>query len=406
MKNILLVSVETWDSMAEIPFMLKSGGCSTVDVLCPPEAWLNANRYFDKWIAVKTDPTEVQQQLIDIASDPQSPYEKIILLDDKVIKIMTECELTIEQFVKIMPLSKPENREMLASKSGFSNICEKYNIATPRYVVYQKNIPLADQVRELHFPLILKEDLSWGGGGINLCNDWAEFVDAMDHKVNVKHNLLIQEYIIGIDIGVEALYCNGQLVTYNASEVLAYFDNKFTFTCRRKYYRDPRIESLLEELGQNLGLLCFASISYIYHPGRDIYYLIEADTRTNMWMPASRFTGFDFAEGIQRILANWPNSIPKNTTLPDKTVEVALFYRDLRRCFKKKDWIGFLQWAVNYKGYWRFIPWYDPTLFKHMLIKILNDAVNKIHPIQKSIIRKNLGLIPRGTVVDGAFQNT
>ena len=125
MKNILLVSVETWDSMAEIPFMLKSGGCTLVDVLCPSDAWLNANRYFDKWIAIKTDPTEVQQQLISIASDPQSPYDKIMLLDDKVIKIMTECELTIEQFVKIMPLSKPENREMLASKSGFSNICEK-----------------------------------------------------------------------------------------------------------------------------------------------------------------------------------------------------------------------------------------------------------------------------------------
>lgn len=279
-----------------------------------------------------------------------------------------------------MPITKPENLELLASKAGFSNVCEKYNIATPKYKIYQEEIPLTEQVKDLQFPLILKEDLSWGGGGIHLCEDWAAFVEAMNHKVNTKKNLVLQEYIIGDDIGVEALFCKGQLISYNCSQVLSYFENKFTFTTRRKYYRDPRIEALLGYMGDCFGLISFASISYIYHPGRDIFYLIEVDTRTNMWMPYSRFMLDDFAEGLQRINANWPNQIPASTKTSDKPVEIALFYRDLRRCFKKRDWVGFSRWIFNYQGYWQFIPLYDLRLFRHMLRVIWGDFIRKYSP--------------------------
>ncbi len=391
MKNILLVSVLTWDSMAEIPFMLKRGGCSCVDVLCPKNAWLNANSYFDNWIEIKSDQADIQQQIIDIAQDPQSPYTKIMLIDDVVIKFISECELPGDLFSLILPLTKRENRELLASKVGFSNVCIKYNIVTPQYKIYQEELPLEEQITGLRFPLILKEDLSWGGGGIYLCDDWAAFENAILHQVNTKKNLVIQEYIIGDDIGVEALFCKGQLITYNCSQVLSYFDNKFTFTTRRKYYRNHKIEELLGIMGNAFGVTGFASISYIYHPKSDTYYLIEMDTRTNMWMPLSRFTGFDFAEGLKRIVAHWPAPIPESPTLPAKTVEIALFYRDLRRCFKKRDFKGFARWIFNYQGYWRFIPLYDQRLFWHMITVVLGDFKKLLSPNKKSFLMRLMG---------------
>lgn len=388
MKNILLVSVETWDSMAEIPYMLKRGGCVRVDVLCPKNAWLKSNSYYDDWIEIKKEQSSVQQQIIDIAKDPKCPYTKIMLIDDKVIKYMSESSLSGDLFTKILPITKPENLELLASKAGFSRVCEKYNIATPRYKIYQEQIPLTEQVKDLHFPLILKEDLSWGGGGIHLCDDWTAFVEAINHKVCTKKNLVIQEYITGDDIGVEALFYMGQLITYNCSQVLSYFENKFTFTTRRKYYLDTRIEALLEYMGHNFGLMSFASISYIYHPGRDIFYLIEVDTRSNMWMPYSRFMADDFAEGLQRINANWPNPVPLIPKNEGKPVEIALFYRDLRRCFKKRDWKGFARWIFNYQGYWRFVPLYDLRLLRHMIGVIWGDFIRKYCPNLRSTSRK------------------
>jgi hypothetical protein len=88
----------------------------------------------------------------------------------------------------------------------------------------------------------------------------------------------------------------------------------------------------------------------------------------------------DFAEGLQRINANWPNQIPASTNTSDKPVEIALFYRDLRRCFKKRDWVGFSRWIFNYQGYWRYIPLYDLRLFRHMLGAIWGDFIRKYSP--------------------------
>lgn len=104
----------------------------------------------------------------------------------------------------------------------------------------------------------------------------------------------MQEYITGEDIGVEALFHQGQLITYNSAKVSDYFETKLTYTTRRVYVRNQEIERLLTTLGKSVGLNGFASISYIYEPTQHKYYLIEVDTRLNNWMTLSHFTGHGF----------------------------------------------------------------------------------------------------------------
>jgi len=36
--QVLIVCVENWDSLAEIPYILKSAGC-TIDVFCSKDSW-------------------------------------------------------------------------------------------------------------------------------------------------------------------------------------------------------------------------------------------------------------------------------------------------------------------------------------------------------------------------------
>ena len=47
---------------------------------------------------------------------------------------------------------------------------------------------------------------------------------------------VIQEFIKGDDIGIEAFYSNGQLLNYNAGKVIGYSKSKFTFTTKRNYF--------------------------------------------------------------------------------------------------------------------------------------------------------------------------
>src|SRR2546423_1160072 len=139
---------------------------------------------------------------------------------------MNERVVSDRLFQKILPLTKIENREILASKTGLSRICEKYSIVSPKYILCTENINIETTSEELRYPVLLKLDFSWGGGGIIFCENSDSFKSSLG-QINKKDNVIIQEFITGTDIGIEALFNKGELVTYNASEVLQYFENQF-----------------------------------------------------------------------------------------------------------------------------------------------------------------------------------
>jgi len=372
MYNVLLVSIASFfDSTGEIPFMFKRAGCN-VDVFCNKTSWLLTNRYHDNWIESSEDHETFKNQLLKLVEDKPDHYDWIVPLEDITIKLMNESIESEAIFKKILPINKIENRDLLSSKAGLSSVCEKYGIATPRYINYSEMMDVETIKQKLDFPILLKEDFSFSGIGIQYCEDASQLQDCLD-KVRVKTNLVLQEFIKGEDIGLEALFRNGELITYNTGEVLSYMYDKFSFTTRRKYYQSEEIANLLRTLGKSVGLNSFASIQYVYHPERKTYYLIEVDARTNSWMPYSRFTGYDFSDGIKRIMNNQLEYINTGTTPDDKRVEVAIFDRDIRRCMKHKDFKGMLPWIFNVGGYWKFIPLYDRKISNRIFKKLAKD---------------------------------
>jgi len=370
MYNVLLASLTGFDSTAEIPYIFKKAGCKTVDVFCNSESWLLSNRFYDNWIETSVEHEPFKTQLIKLVEEKFDHYDWVVVLDDASVKLMNESITDERLFKKILPLTKIENREILSSKLGLSNICKKYGIVTPGYINYSETHDVEAEIKKLNFPILLKEDYSFSGMGIQYCETEADLKGAFE-KVRVKENLVLQEFIQGEDIGIEALFRDGELITYNCADVLTYMYNKFSFTTRRLYYQNAEIAELLKKLGKSVGLNGFASIQYVYHPERKKYYLIEVDARVNGWMPYSRFTGHSFSDGIKRIMAGDLSHVSDNNN--NEKVEIAIFDRDIRRCAKHKDFKGLFAWIFNYKGYWRFIPLYDIKFFKRIVTKLLKD---------------------------------
>ena len=370
MYKVLLASrADYMDLTGEIPFIFKKAGC-TVHVYCTKKGWLLSNSYYDKWIESYESEKEFQVMLINIAETGE--YDWIVPMDDECVKTMNSCITSDDTFKKILPLTKIENREILSSKVGLSNACKKYAIPTPGYINYSEIQDIATINQTLTYPILLKEDFSFSGHGIQYCNDPSLLASCLE-RVRDKRNLVLQEFIKGKDLGVEALFKNGELVTYNAAEVKDYMNNTFSFTTKRIYAPNKDIEDHLVILGKSLGLNGFASIGYIYHPERNIYYLIEVDARVNSWMAYGRFTGHNFTDGIRRI-TQWESGGKENkATKPGKKIEIAIFDRDVRRCIKHKDYKGLMKWLVNHKGYWKFIPLYDSRLLKRILKKMMFD---------------------------------
>lgn len=374
MKKVLVACLENWDTLQEVPFVLHEGGC-TVDVFCSKRSWLITNSYYNNWIECSDDEELYIKELIALAEKKEDPYDWIIPADEKLLKILNDSISSEDLFYKILPLKKIENRDILASKAGLSEFCEAHSIASPKYMIYNHKNNFDASSLKLNYPVLLKQDLSWGGGGILFC----ENEEALKKNIlltNKAYDTIIQEYITGKDIGVEALYRNGELLECNTGEVLIYFGNKFNYTTKRKYFNSKRLVNELSNIGKQIGINGFASIQFIYKPEDDIYYLLEVDMRPNIWIPSGRFTGHDFSEAVKKFL-NPSAPSEMNEMDEEKFTVVALFYRDIIRCFKFHDFKGMLQWLFNYKHYWQFIPTYDKVLFKQILKELLVNKTKK-----------------------------
>jgi hypothetical protein len=384
MFKVLLVCYNNWDTTAEIPYILKKGGC-TVDVYSSPSSWAITNSYYDNWIE-RGEP-DLKDYISKLISHVKTTtYDWVILCDDAIIKYLNDNIVDEELFAKLMPINLIENRYMLSSKTGFSDFCETYDILTPAYFKYNSPDDLEKIKEKLNFPVIIKMDFSSAGAGMFMCNNYDDFY-IKSKELPLNENVLIQEYIAGEEIHVEGLFYNGILVNYQTAYTIERVSHAFSYKTRKKYFQSKEIGTLLAYLGKSLGLNSVANICYIYNVEQNKYYLFEVDPRPNSCMAYARFMSEnDFANGVKRIInGEYVNGII-DTPWKKPHFELALFYKDIRRIYWKKDFKGLLRWVFNMHGYWRFLPFYDAKLSKRVFKLLFYEFVT--HRIQSAFKRK------------------
>jgi hypothetical protein len=372
MFNVLIACYGKWDATAEVPFILKKAGCS-VDVFCTKESWLISNKYYDNWIDAGDGNQFNKEKFLSVIE--KNNYQWIILGDDILINYMNQEIQDEALFVKILPLTKIENRKMLSSKQGLSDFCIANKIDTPGYVMYNELSDLERIKSTLNFPVINKLDFSFGGTDMFISNSFEEF-EANIHKLPLGKNVLVQEFVTGEEIPVEGLFYKGELLVYLSSNVLKYSSTNFSYTTRKNYYNNEDLKPILIRLGKELGLSGFANMLYIYNKQSDKYYLIEVDPRPNSWMAYGRFiANTNFSDGVKRIISGDYINGYQGMGIKKPKVEVALFYKDMKRVIWNKDLKGAFSWLLNRNGYWRFLPFYDFKLTRRIFTTLWREVV-------------------------------
>jgi len=371
MFKVLIACYANWDTSAEMPFLLKKSGC-IVDVYCSKKSWLISNKYYNKWIESSSTDENYFRELIYLVEN--SNYNWIILADDILIKKANDYIKDEAIFKKIMPINNIEQRYFLSSKNGFSKFCVDNNINTPKYYTYNKKEDALEIRNKLNFPIVNKLEFSWGGTDMQVSYTFDEFYKNLN-KIPEDQNILIQEFLEGEELRVDALYYDGILVTYLTSNALDYTKNRFSYNTRRRYYENKSIFPLLKDLGAKTGLNGFANITYIKDIKNEKYYLIEIDPRPNSWIANSRFIAKNnFFEGVKNIISKKYIHGFQEMGIKNSNVEIALFYKDIRRAIWKKDYTGIMKWVLNIKGYWRFLPFYDLKLTKRVMTEIWHEV--------------------------------
>ncbi len=361
MFKVLIACFDNWDTISEIPCLLKMSGC-TVDAFCGELSWLTKTDYVDNLFNSGNADMDYPNRLIDHIKN--NNYQWVILADDVLIKHMADAINDQDLCSFILPVGLIQNKALLSSKKGLSDFCLNNGIDTPGYAVYQHQNNLETLISGLQFPILTKQDLSYGGANMAISND----VEELQKQIAVSsdsQDILIQEFIEGEVICVEALFYKGHLLNYHSSNALTHASTAFSYTTRRRYYQNNAIAPLLIDMGKKMGLSAFANIRYIHDQKSGKYHLIEMDPRPNSWVAYSKFlTKEDFILAVKRIISGDYVSGFKKSTMTRPEMEMALFYKDIRRISWKKDYKGLLSWVLNLKSYWRFIPYHDRALMR------------------------------------------
>ena len=357
--KVLIVSYANWDSLMELPAVFKSAGCQ-LDVFCAKDSWVLQNHSYDNWIEAPADEKTFLEKLFRFVEQNGDNYNWIIPGDDIILRLLNDTITDEKLFYKLLPMSKIENRELLGSKAGFSNLCAKSNVSTPRFLVYDPSMTVKSIAAYMQFPLMMKTDRSEAGTGVFRCDNEADLEKHLN-SLESKENVVFQQFIEGYDINMEVLFRNGELIVYSYAKLLKILGN-FGLSTQRLFCQNYTIKPQLEQIGRSFGINGFASIAFMYSEKEDKHYLIEVDVRPNSWIYYGKFTGNDFSEGIKRIMRGELTWVKPDEQKSPKEIKVSLYKKDMARAIVQKDIPGVLGWLFNKDGCRKFIPSYDKKL--------------------------------------------
>ena len=383
MKTVLLVSKFNWDAPAEMPYVFAKAGYE-VDVFSPPESWLSSNSFIKNHHIASSDDLEFLNELVTLIN--QAKYDWILLTEDPLIELVKR-EIKDENLLELLlPVKNKDARDILSSKIGFSSYFHSIGVDTPAYVAFQIGVNDLNDLKTLRFPVLNKHDLSWGGTDMAISHDLQELQNVLQ-KLPPNARLLIEEFIEGDEIVVDAFFYNGRLLNYFCAKILSKTKDQFSYTTRRAYYAYPELSPMLTLIGEKIVAHGFANISIIRDKRTSIHYLIEIDLRPNSWMAYNNILSrHDFTYCIQNLHNLASFEFIKSSLKKNKAIEIALFYKDIRRAIWAKDLKGIARWLFGWKGYWRYLPFYDFKLTKKVFQEIwIEIGVYKLRKLKQKL---------------------
>ncbi|MEY3085273.1 MAG: hypothetical protein RL037_1453 [Bacteroidota bacterium] len=379
MKTVLLVSKFNWDTPVEIPYIFKKAKFK-ISIYCPVQSWITYSSFYDTYFLAPDQDEQFVFELQELLN--RHKFDWILLTEDPLIDLIKRLILDIPILLEMLPIKNEQALEILSSKIGFSRYFQENNFPTPLFKIYVNGIDQVDSLKGIKYPVLNKYDLSWGGTDISISYTFEELEKKLK-TIPSPAKLLIQEYIDGEEIRVDALFFQGTLLNYFCAKVLTNTKDRFSYTTRREYFDYQPLFELLTSLGEKVGAHGFANICFIKEKSTGIHYLVEMDLRPNSWMAYSTYlSDYNFVYCLENLKHTEKNNFTKGQLKRPKPIELALFYKDIRRAIWAKDLKGISRWLFGLNGYWRFLPFYDLRLsnkiFKEMWKEIVVFKLKKV----------------------------
>jgi hypothetical protein len=366
--KILLVTFN-WSTLTELPYLFKQAGC-VVHIACPKSNALIKTSFYERWFDTGDSMDSLLCFLASLVKD--NDYRYILIGDDPILwEIYTQ---NITALSALLPIHNQSALPIL-NKVGFAEHCHVHGIPSPAFKKINCALSAQEALKTLGLPIVIKKNYSNGGLGVSIFKEAQAYNEYMAAYA-FKDPLLAQSFLVGEQIGVNALFKNGQLLQYACAVDI---DAELGPATKRRYFQDDgRIGIILKQIGGSALLHGFANVRLLRETITQRYYLIEADPRPTKWVAYARWFGCDFIEPIQYFLADRTDDhdyvIPTIDSTDIDCWEVEFFPTHAIKLFNQGRTNEAILHLLDYKRTSRY-TFYDPILLEAKMDSLKKSLV-------------------------------
>ena len=355
-----------------LPEVLADAG-GELSVVGPPASVLASSRHATRVVEVGSG--DDRMAFLDgLVQDPDllaSLPRWIVWASDSDLRQLARSSLDLDMKVRVLPARTPAGLTMLGSKAGLADLTATLGVSRPKSTVVTSAMELAAGLAAVPGRVLIKADE--GGGGTRIL-DVAD-THVADHPVlpDEWYPVVVQEFVDGAEISVEALFGDGRLLGWLYSHPTRLEGWLGRSTVRE--YRDPPRQDFVETLQQlahAAGLHGFANCTFI-RTADDHHLLVEVDMRPNAWHQFGPQLGVDWRALMLDVDSG--DRPPVHPAIGHGRVRrLHLFPRELVHALTAPSVGALLPWLFRDAGTWQTRNHADPAMNRVELRVILYTA--------------------------------
>ena len=287
-----------------------------------------------------------------------SGIESTIFISKVRNRIISETE--------IFPVANWETLKLLNNKWSFLELMKDNGISCPRTMLITELCQIKSL--DIEFPIMIKQLELDASRSVVKLNSFEELEMYLSKRNENNFNalpLLIQEYIPGIDMGINILAKNGKIIAYNMHK---YYPNGVSRNVT-EFLKDDNVLNIGRQIVCCCNFTGVANIDLRFDDRDKSIKVIECNPRFWGMLYASMFTGINFP--YLGILIAQNKELPKDMNY--KCVRYVLPSRLVYESIKKISLEDFTK--ENLYFIWQIID--DPLLYVHILIKLRSLFIKK-----------------------------
>ncbi len=348
MSALTIVASHT-GSVRRLPEVLQRSGHS-VTFVGPPGEPLHRSDFVSGSIVVGTGDSDFTRALALRDDVIDALPEWTLWGSDMDLIRMARCTLPEHTKTRILPARTALGLTMLGSKTGLARLAGSLGLAQPPFCVIDRPEDWPDAAATWPGRTLVKGERGAGGDRIRVAPS-SEQVRA-DVVPDFWYPIVVQEYVDGDVVAVEALFAHGRLAAWMYSEVAHSEDPLGRSTAR--IFQDPPSDDFttaLDALANAAGLHGLANCTFIRPAGTDRHLLLEVDMRANAWFQFGPVLGVDWTAAMASDPApDLPVIHPRFG--PGVSRPLHLYPREPVHALDRRSWAAAKPWLTRAPGTW------------------------------------------------------